>query len=65
MVEEFGLGYVIRLRKTHPCGGSEWEVLRLGADIRLRCLVCDRRVMMSRVALEKRLKTIVTRRPAT
>jgi len=65
LVEELGLGDIIRMKKTHPCGSSEWEVLRLGADIRLRCLVCDRRVMMSRVALEKRLKTIVTRRLAT
>ena len=64
MVDDVGLGDVVRLRKSHPCGGSEWEVVRVGADIRLRCLVCDRRIMLSRAELEKRAKSVVARRPA-
>ena len=61
MVEDIRLGDVVRLRKVHPCGGYEWEVIRVGADIRIRCLCCDRRVMMSRSELKKRAKTVVTR----
>jgi len=61
MVVEFRLNDVVRLRKVHPCGGSEWRVMRLGADIGLRCLTCGRRVLLDRRTLEKRLKTFVER----
>ena len=60
MVTEFRMGDVVRLKKGHPCGGFEWEVVRLGADIGLRCLHCRRRVLMSRSALEKRMKSIAS-----
>ena len=59
MVADLRLGDVVRLRKPHPCGGYDWETVRLGADIRLRCLTCDRRVMMPRSALEKRMRSLV------
>jgi hypothetical protein len=52
---------VVRLRKPHPCGGYDWQVTRLGADIGLRCLTCDRRLLLDRVTLEKRLKEFVFR----
>jgi len=52
---------VVRLRKVHPCGGYDWQVYRLGADIGLRCLTCGRRVMLERAVLEKRLKQFVSR----
>ncbi len=58
---EFQLGDVIRLRKAHPCGSYEWEVVRLGADIGIRCLGCSRRVLLTRRELERRLKTFVRR----
>jgi hypothetical protein len=60
MVADLRLGGVLRLKKIHPCGGSEWEIVRLGADIRIRCLTCDRRVMLSRSELAKRTKNAVT-----
>jgi hypothetical protein len=60
LVVELRLGDVVRLKKVHPCGGFEWEVVRLGADIGLRCGSCGRRVLLARSALEKRLKTIVS-----
>ena len=53
------LGDVVRLRKPHPCGGLEWEVSRLGADIAINCLECGRRVLLSRRELEKRTKQVV------
>ena len=60
MVMEVRMGDVLRLRKVHPCGGFEWEVVRLGADIGLRCRQCNRRVLLSRSALEKRVKAVVS-----
>ena len=54
---------VVRLRKPHPCGSFEWTVVRLGADIGLRCSGCARRVMLPRRTVEKRLKTFVSRGP--
>ncbi len=61
MPEEFRMGDVVQLRKPHPCGGFEWEVFRLGADIGLRCQSCGRRVLLTRRILEKRLKAFVSR----
>jgi len=56
MVTEFHLDDVVRLKKVHPCGSYEWTVVRLGADIGLRCLSCGRRVLMARSVLERRMK---------
>ena len=61
MVVEFRLDDVVKLRKVHPCGGYEWRVMRLGADIGLRCLTCGRRVLLDRRTLEKRMKAFVER----
>jgi len=55
------LGDVVRTRKTHPCGGDQWEIVRLGADIGLRCLRCDRKVLMPRSKLERRIREFVRR----
>ena len=60
-VLELYLGDVVRLRRAHPCGGSEWLVDRLGADIGLRCQGCDRHVLLERRQLESRLVDFVTR----
>lgn len=61
MVMEIRLGDVVRLRKVHPCGGYEWEVVRLGADIGIVCRTCGRRVLLERPVFEKRVKAFVTR----
>ena len=61
MVLEIRLGDVVRLRKMHPCGSFEWEVVRLGADIGIRCLKCDRRVLLERSVFRKRFKAFVVR----
>ncbi len=61
MPVEVFLGDVVRLRKPHPCGGYEWTVVRLGADIGLVCATCGRRVLLPRREFEKRLKKFVGR----
>lgn len=58
---ELFLGDVVRLRRAHPCGGTDWLVDRLGADIGLRCQSCGRHVLLDRRQLEQRLASIVTR----
>jgi hypothetical protein len=58
---ELFLGDVIRLQRPHPCGGSEWLVDRLGADIGLRCRGCDRHVLVDRRTVERRLAGFISR----
>jgi hypothetical protein len=55
------LGDVVRLRRTHPCGGDTWLVDRLGADIGLRCQTCGRHVLIERGTLERRFAAFVRR----
>jgi len=60
-VLELLLGDLVRLRRRHPCGGSEWLIDRLGADIGLRCQACSRHVLIERRALEARIAAFVSR----
>ncbi len=53
----------MRLRKAHPCGGFNWKVVRLGADIGLVCETCGRRIMLTRPTLERRMKSFIDRGP--
>jgi len=61
MLPDLDLNDVIRMRKPHPCGGYEWRVVRLGADIGLVCMTCGRRIMLDRRSLRNRMKTIVSK----
>jgi hypothetical protein len=56
MTIEIKLGDIVRLRKAHPCGSYEWEVVRVGSDIGLKCLKCQRRVLLARSTFERRVK---------
>jgi hypothetical protein len=60
-VLELRLGDRLTLRKPHACGGRSWTVVRLGADIGLRCESCARRVLLERAELERRLDAIIER----
>jgi hypothetical protein len=55
------LGDRLRLRKPHPCGNYDWLVVRLGADIGLRCEKCGRRVLLPRAEVERRTKQVLSR----
>jgi hypothetical protein len=61
MVTELKLGDVLRLKKHHPCGSYEWVIVRLGADIGLKCLKCQHFVMLERPVLERRIKAFLSR----
>jgi hypothetical protein len=59
----FAVGDVVRLKKPHPCGGLDWSVVRLGADIGVKCQTCGRRVLLPRRDLERRMRLFVARAP--
>ncbi len=61
MVMEIRLDDVVRLKKKHPCGSYEWQVVRLGADIGIKCLKCQRRVLLPRSTFERRVKAFISR----
>ena len=55
---EYNIGDIVRLKKKHPCGSFEWEVLRVGADFRLKCMGCEHQIMIARKLVEKNTKEI-------
>ena len=55
---QYEVGDIVKLKKKHPCGSFEWEILRVGADFRLKCLGCEHQVMMARNLVEKSTKEI-------
>ena len=55
---QYEVGDIIRLKKGHPCGSSEWEILRVGADFRLKCMGCGHQIMIARKLVEKNTKEI-------
>jgi hypothetical protein len=61
MVLDLRVGDVLRLRRKHPCGGFDWDVVRVGQDIGLVCRACGRRVLLDRPTLRRRLRAVVER----
>ena len=59
MINKFYVGDIVKMRKVHPCGSDQWEVIRVGADIKIKCLGCLRIVMIPRNKFQKGVKKIV------
>ena len=57
--EKYETGTTVKLKKKHPCGENNWEIIRMGMDIKLKCLKCGSIVMMSRKKFEKNIKKII------
>ena len=57
--EKIEVGTVVSMKKGHPCGTNLWEVVRIGADMKLKCINCNRIIMMPRIEFNKKLKSIV------
>ena len=55
----FEVGMIIQLKKAHPCGSSQWEILRVGADFRLKCTGCGHQIMIARRQAEKNIKDVI------
>lgn len=60
--KQFGLGDIVEMKKPHPCGVNSWKIIRMGADIRIKCTGCDHSVMLPRLEFERKMKKIL--RPA-
>ena len=65
---DYEVGDVVKLTKPHPCGSSEWEILRVGADFRLKCVGCGHQIMVARKLVEKNTRGLtkknISRKPA-
>ncbi len=59
MDKNYQLGSIVVMKKQHPCGTNEWEITRNGADIKIKCLACNRTIMLPRIEFNKKLKKIV------
>lgn len=59
MDKEYKLGSVVMMKKAHPCGNNEWEIIRVGADIKIKCTACGRSIMMPRIEFNKKVKKII------
>lgn len=56
---DYKLGSVVIMKKQHPCGTNKWEIIRVGADIKIKCLECERTIMLPRVEFNKKLKKVI------
>lgn len=59
--KQFALGDIVYMKKQHPCGSHHWEVIRTGADVKIKCQGCGRIVMMARLEFEKRMLRVETK----
>lgn len=57
--KDYQLGTIVQMKKQHPCGTNEWEIVRVGADIKIKCLNCNRTVLIPRIEFNKKLKKIL------
>jgi hypothetical protein len=58
-MKEYKLGSIVIMKKGHPCGENKWEIVRIGVDIKLKCMKCGRNIMMTRIDFNKKLKKVV------
>ena len=58
--KKYDIGTTLIMKKQHPCGENLWEIVRLGADIKIKCLGCGHVVMLPRVEFNKKIKKIVS-----
>jgi hypothetical protein len=58
---DLNIGDIVQMRKLHPCGGDSWRIVRLGAEIGIRCLTCNRKVLLPRSTFERRVKKFLER----
>ena len=64
-MDEIRLSDIVQMRKKHPCGSDQWKVIRIGADIKIKCLGCGRIVMLDRAVFVKRRKKVIQQGPVS
>ena len=60
MNKDYKLGDIVIMKKQHPCGTNEWEIIRIGADIKIKCCNCSRTIMMPRIEFNKKIKKVIS-----
>ena len=60
MKHDYKLGSIVIMKKQHPCGTNEWEIIRIGTDIKIKCLNCNRVIMLPRVEFNKKIKKVMS-----
>ena len=55
----YNLGDIVTMKKVHPCGSYDFEIIRLGPDIKIKCIKCSRVIMLPRVEFNKKIKKVV------
>ena len=58
MNNKYQLGSIVIMKKGHPCGSNEWEIIRVGADIKIKCINCGRIVMLPRIEFDRKIKKV-------
>lgn len=58
-MHEYKLGDKVIMKKAHPCGTNEWEIIRMGADIKIKCINCGRSIMLPRIEFNKKMKKVI------
>lgn len=59
--KEYGLNDVVQMKKQHPCGENNWKIIRMGMDVRIKCLGCERSVLIPRNQFSKKVKKIINK----
>lgn len=57
---DYKLNSIVMMKKQHPCGSNEWKIIRMGADIKIKCMNCGRSIMLPRIDFNKKIKKIIT-----
>ena len=55
---KYGIGSIVIMKKEHPCKTNKFEIVRIGADIKIKCINCGRIVMMPRIEFNKKIKKV-------
>jgi len=59
MEKKYELNSIVEMKKKHACGNNEWIIIRVGVDIKLKCIACNREIMMDRLEFERKLRRII------
>ena len=59
MKKNYNLGDQVEMKKPHACGTNKWQITRVGVDIKIKCMNCNREIMMDRLEFEKKLKKVI------
>ena len=60
MSMNYKLGSIVMMKKQHPCGTNEWEITRVGTDIKIKCTSCNRTIMLPRIEFNRKIKKVIS-----